>query len=89
MALQLDYTTDQDVTVPSAYFVVESIDWKKTGPSLVTMPVYKSLQARNQGKRSIGYVSFIFDPDTGTGGIAKKAYDAAKLLPEMAGAVDA
>lgn len=88
MALQLTYTTDQGVTVPDAYFVVESIDWKKVGPSLVTMPVYKSQAARNAGKRSIGYVSFIFDPDQGTGGIAAKAYTAAKLLPEMAGAVD-
>lgn len=88
MALQLDYTTDQDVLVPNAYFVIEQIAWSKNAPSLVTAPVYKSQAARNQGKRSIGYVSFTFDPDTGTGGIQAKAYNAMKLLPEMAGAVD-
>ena len=88
MALQLNYTTDQDVTVPDAYFVIEDIHWQKNAPALVNAPVYNSQQARNNGKRPIGYVSFVFDVDQGTGGIQAKAYTAMKLLPEMAGSVD-
>lgn len=91
MAIQLPtYTTDQGVDVPNVYIVIEELHWTKNGGGLFlgAAMIYKSLQARNQGKKPLGYVSFLYDLTAGGGGFQAHGYAALKLLPEMAGAID-
>lgn len=88
MALQLDYTTDQDLTAPNAYWVIEDIVWRKGGLCTGTARIYKSLAARNAQKQPMGYFSFAYDNDAYVGGLQARAYLALKADPALAGTVD-
>lgn len=88
MALQVEYTTDQDFVTKDGYAVVSSVYVsKQNGKGCAKIEIFKDKSARYSGKRPLTSLDIDFDlvPDTG---LLVQAYEAAKITPEMAGSID-
>jgi hypothetical protein len=83
MALQLPWDA-YGVTFPAAYGRVEHVKTRPSGDTFAQLTVYTD----DTKQHAVAGVSVSFTLNKGGDNIHTQAYAAAKLLPELAGAVD-
>ena len=83
MALQLPWDA-YGVTFPAAYARVEHLKARPSGDTFAHVTVYTD----DTKQHAVAGLSVHFDLDKSGDNIHTQAYTAAKLLPELAGAVD-
>jgi len=83
MALQLPWDA-YGVTFPAAYARVETVRARTSGDAFADLAVYTD----DTKQHLVANVSARFPLDKGGPNVHTQAYNAAKLLPELAGAVD-
>jgi len=83
MALQLSWDA-YGVTFPAAYGRVEHVKGRPSGDTFAQLTVYTDATKQH----AVGSVTVNFTLDKSGDNIHTQAYNAAKLLPELAGAVD-
>lgn len=90
MALKKTIELDNGLTIPDAYFSVDTIRGTKSKAE-IGLNVHISEEAKGDGKAIVLQQSFSFTPsiEDGSPNIIKQAYLHLKTLPEFEGAVDA
>lgn len=85
MALQTSYQSAMGFTAPTAYLRIVSFSGDKTN-IICNIEIHYNKESKDSGKANIGYNTVFLQLVDGA--TMQQMYDALKLLPEFAGAID-